>query len=131
MDATTYTKSQFINWLVGGQDMPTSPGSVYLALHNGDPGDSGENNELSVSNYTRVEITVSEWNITTGAFENSGIVEFPTADADWGDVSYVSIWDGPNDTDNSLGSSPTETTITINKDDTAVFRSGRLSGDFN
>ena len=131
MDATTYTKNQFVNWLVGGQDMPTSHGSVYLALHDGDPGDSGENNELNVSNYTRVEVTVSEWDITTGSFENNGLVEFPTADADWGNISHMTIWDGPNDTDNALGKTPTATTITINEDDTPVFRQGRLSGDLN
>lgn len=131
MDATEYTKDLYINWLVGGQEFPANHGSVYLGLHTDDPGPSGENNEVSASDYSRKEVAVSDWTIGTGTFENPDVIEFDIATSDWGTITHFSIWDGPDATDNSLGYSPLASNVTINTDDTAVFRSGKLTGEFS
>lgn len=131
-DSTSYLKNVTINWLVGGEDTPEVHNSVYVALHDGDPGDSGEQNEIDSAGYTRAEtVSGEDWDTSsTGIFENSSDILFDEAEEDWGEISHFSLWDGSEDTDNSLAKSALEETQTINSGDSAIFREGRLTGEF-
>lgn len=128
MDATDYVKEQFIDWVVKGEDMPLSHGSVYVGLHTGDPTSTGEENEVTADSYERVEVLVEDWNISGGSFENINDIDFPEATENWGVIEYFSIWDGPSDTDNSLGYSAL-TPEEISDGERATFRDGDLTGE--
>jgi hypothetical protein len=130
-DATNYLKDEVIRWIVGGEDMPTAHGNVYVGLHTGPPGDDAQNNEVTASGYSRADtIAGNDWDVSTvGQFENTSDILFDEAEENWGDISHFSIWDGSSDTDNALGISELEATRTIEAGDSAVFRQGRLSGE--
>ena len=131
-DGTTYTRSQVVEWLVGGEDMPIAHSSLYVALHDGIPGDNAQNNEIDLAGYSRVQTSTPEdWETDgTGVFENTSDILFDEATQDWGEVTHFSLWDGPDDTDNSLAKSELEQPISINDGDSPVFRKGRLTGSF-
>lgn len=128
-DFSTYTENQIVNWMVGGEDMPTAHTNVYVALHDGDPTNSGTENEITADSYDRVETTANgDWTRTNNFFENAVKIEFPEATESWGDVSHFSLWDGPADTDNAISQSELANTRSIGEGDAPVFREGDLTG---
>lgn len=133
-DSTDYLKDQFVNWVVGGNDFPAAHTDVYVALHDGDPGSTGENNELSFAEYSRVQTAAgTDWLIDgpNGTFENDTLIEFPVAEQNWGTITYFSIWDADQSAteQNCLGYSDLASSVDINEGDAAVFRTGNLSGE--
>ena len=69
----------------------TSPTTVYLALHTGDPGEAG-GNELAVADgYARVAIAFGA--PTDGSGSNSGLLSFTAAGGDWGSITHLGIHD--------------------------------------
>lgn len=109
--------------------MPVAHGNVYVALHTSDPGDSGTNNEVAASSYSRVQTAAgTDWSITGGEFENSVEVSFPTAQEDWGSITHFTLWDGSTSSDNCLAVSSIVQARDVNAGDTAVFRAGNLNG---
>lgn len=131
-DATNYIKNELINWLVNGESFDNPPTNIYVALHNGPPGDDALNNEITAGGYSRYNSSIpDDWDIpNTGDFENSSDFVFSEATEDWGDVSHFSLWDGSTDTDNPLAQDSLLSTVTISTGDSPVFRSGNLSGTF-
>jgi len=136
MDATTYLQEQFSGWIAEEETFPTPPSTIYVALHNGEPGENAENNELDPAagqdGYSRYQSTVStDWEETSaGNFQNSVDIIFPEALEDWGEVTHFSLWDGPDATDNPLGEDSMISSVTVNQGDAPVFRDGNLSGTF-
>lgn len=136
MDATNYIKNQVSSWIAEGQDFDLAPTEIYVALHNGDPGDDAANNELDpaagADGYSRYQSTVSvDWTETSpGSFENATDFVFEEALEDWGTVSHFSLWDGPSDTDNAIAQDSMISTVTVTTGDAPVFRDGNLSGTF-
>jgi len=132
MPSTDYFKDNVSKWFVDGQSMPSAPSNIYVGLHTGDPGSDASANELSSGNYSRVSTSASsDWNLpSVGSFENTSQILFPEATSDWGTITYFSLWDGPADgTSNSLGYSQLNSSITIDTGDSAIFRSGNLTGE--
>lgn len=112
--------------------MPTAHVSVWVALHNSDPTNSGEENEVNAAGYSRVETTANgDWTRTGDTFENAVDIEFDVAEENWGEVTHFSLWDGSADTDNAIASSTLDASRTIEDGDQAVFRAGGLTGDVN
>lgn len=136
MDATTYIQGQVSGWIAEEQTFDTPPSTIYVALHDGEPGDNAGQNELDPANgadgYSRFESTVSsDWEETSpGSFQNSVDFVFPEALEDWGTVSHFSLWDGPADTDNPIGEDSMVSSVTVSTGDAPVFRDGNLSGTF-
>lgn len=132
-DATDYTEGQFIDWLVGGNDMPVAHGNVYVALHTSDPTESGDANEVTAASYSRVSTASgTDWDTsTTGSFSNAVDVEFPTAQENWGTVTHFSLWDGSASTDNSISYSALDTSREVRSGDAPVFRAGDLTGSMD
>lgn len=132
-DFTNYTETQIVDWLVGGTDMPAAHGSVYVALHTADPGESPDGSTEVDSNtytYSRFQTSAgSDWILDGDSFENDTEIEFPEADEDWGTVSHFSLWDGSEDSDNPLAKSSLDNSRTVEAGDAPVFRVGNLSGE--
>lgn len=73
----------------------TAPGSIYVGLHTGDPGEAGAANEVSGNGYARGTIpnTGAYWPAASnGAKAFAGTTTFGTASASWGTLSYWSTW---------------------------------------
>jgi hypothetical protein len=131
-DFTTYTEEKIVNWMVGDSDMPLAHSNVYVALHTSDPTNSGENNEVTASSYSRVSTAAStDWDITSNTFENLIDIEFPEAQEDWGSITHFTLWDGPDATDNALAWSALDRDREITTGDAPVFRDGTLNGSVN
>lgn len=64
------------------------PSQVYLALHTGNPGDTGSENEVSGGAYARQIVTFAE--SAEGVIENSNVPLFTMPACT---VSYFSVWD--------------------------------------
>jgi len=132
-DFTDYTETQIVNWLVGGTDMPAAHGSVYVALHTSDPGETPDGStEVDASTYTYSRVQTSangDWTRNGDSFENAVEIEFPEANGSWGTISHFSLWDGSADADNALAKSALDTSRSIQDGDAPVFRVGNLSGE--
>lgn len=112
----------------------TRPGTIYVALHTGDPGETGASAEVSGGSYARQGIATgasSGWAapVTEGGggylTENSADLTFPTATADWGTVSYMSLWDTVSG-GNCLFIGQLTASKTVNNGDTFKFLAGAL-----
>lgn len=67
----------------------TSPTTLYVALFNGDPVNSG-GIEVTGSGYARQQITFSE--PSNGATDNTNEIEFGPAQSDWGTVTHTAVY---------------------------------------
>ena len=131
-DFSSYSESNVVNWMVGGQDMPSAPSSIYIALHTEDPTNSGENNEVDAGGYSRQETTADlDWDISNNTFSNLDDILFDEATADWGEVTHFTLWDGPDSSDNAIAHSELERVRDIQIGDAPVFRDGTLNGSVN
>lgn len=90
---SNYLEEKIADWSLRATAMPSTPASVYVALHTGDPGETGASNELSGNAYARVQVTAGFTAISSGSTQNSAEILFPTATGTWGTVSHWSIWD--------------------------------------
>lgn len=77
-----------------------SPATVYLAAFTAAPDDTGGGTEVTGGSYARVPVTNDATNFpaaTTvsgvGTKVNGLLIAFPTATADWGNVSHWAIMD--------------------------------------
>jgi len=130
-DFTNYTENNIVEWLVGGNDMPSAPSSIYVALHTDNPTNSGDENEVTASGYSRIQTDTVDWNIENNEFENLDDILFDEAEEDWGEVSHFSLWDGSTSSDNALVQSELERTRDIQIGDAPVFRDGTINGSVN
>jgi hypothetical protein len=89
MNLSNYAETLVANFLFNGQTA-TRPTAWYVALHTGEPGETGASNEVSAGGYARTAVVFGA--ASSGAVSNSGDVEY-TASADWGVITHVSIWD--------------------------------------
>jgi hypothetical protein len=69
--------------------------NLYIALHNTDPADSGNQStgEANYTSYDRVAVTkdASGWGISGNYTQNVGLIQFPQCGASGQVVGYVSI----------------------------------------
>lgn len=89
-----YLEEKIVDWALRATAMGTAPASVWVALHTGDPGETGASNEVTGGSYARVEVTAGfSAHGAAGPTSNSAEILFPTASANWGTVSHWSIHD--------------------------------------
>ena len=67
----------------------TRPTAWYLALFTANPGDGDSGTEVSGGGYARQSVTFTTSGDTAS---NSAAIEFPTATANYGTVSYVGVY---------------------------------------
>lgn len=107
----------------------TSPTTVYLALHNGNPGETGAN-ELTNSGgsaYGRQAVSFNAPVNPGGTCDSSATVTFTNMpDTTAGGISYMSLWDAST-TGNCLWIGPTTTTKVTNLGDKYEVPAGSLT----
>ena len=84
-----YAENKVLDHMLGtgAWAMPT----IYIALYTSDPTDADVGTEVSGGNYARQ--TAAFVAAAAGATDNSGIILFPQATADWGTLTHVGIRD--------------------------------------
>jgi hypothetical protein len=92
MSFTDYLEDKILEHVFGGNAY-TAPATLYVGLHTSASSDSAAGTEVSGGSYARqtAAFTVSGTNpteATTGA-----AIEFPTATASWGTVTYAGVYD--------------------------------------
>jgi hypothetical protein len=75
---------------VFGATAYTAPATLYVGLYTSDPGEANTGTEVSGGSYARQTIAFT---VTTNQASNTAAVEFPTATASWGTVTYAAIFD--------------------------------------
>jgi hypothetical protein len=73
MSLTNFLENAIINWL-RGTNMPTAPGTLYVALFTADPGEAGGGTEAAYTGYARQPVTLSA---PPSPVNNTGSVTFP------------------------------------------------------
>lgn len=101
---------------VFGATAYTAPTTLYVGLFTSDPGEAGSGTEVSGGSYARQAVTFT---VTDNLASNNAAVEFPTATASWGTISYAAVYDAASG-GNLLGSGGLATAKTIDSGD--VFR---------
>jgi hypothetical protein len=131
-DFTDYVEGSIVDWMVGGSDMPTAHSNVYVALHTGDPGETGDSNEVSTTSYSRASTSANgDWTRSGNTFENAVDISFPQAQENWGTISHFSLWDGSSGSDNAIAYSALNSSRSVETDDSPIFRAGSLTGSVN
>lgn len=79
----------------GGLQNSATAGSLYLALHTGDPGEAGTatTNEAAYGSYARVAIARSGagWTVSSNTATNAALAQFPECTSGSETITYVSI----------------------------------------
>jgi len=75
---------------VFGATAYTAPATLYVGLYTSDPGEGNTGTEVSGGSYARQTITFT---VVNNQASNTAAVEFPTASASWGTVTYAAIFD--------------------------------------
>jgi len=94
-DLTTYAETLLLNWLFN-QGAPTRPSAYYLGIHNGDPGETGADNEQNDTDdidYVRPALTFGDAAEDGIILTTASVSYTPDETADPFTVSHVSIWD--------------------------------------
>ena len=68
----------------------TAPATLYVGLYTSDPGEGNTGTEVSGGSYARQSVAFT---VTDNQASNTAAVEFPTATASWGTVTYAAIFD--------------------------------------
>ena len=97
---TNYTENNLLAFLFRAVAFP-APGNIYVGLYTTTPtGDDATGGvEVTGGNYSRMAVTrgTSEWKdpstATQGETNNVNAITFPTANANWGTVVGVGIFD--------------------------------------
>lgn len=101
---------------VFGATAYTAPTTLYVGLFTSDPGEGGTGTEVSGGSYARQTVTFT---VAGNLASNTAAVEFPTASASWGTITYAAVYDAATG-GNLLGSGGLATAKTIDSGD--VFR---------
>ena len=101
----------------------TAPATLYVGLFTSSPGETGSGTEVSGGSYARQTIAFT---VTGNQASNTAAVEFPTATASWGTVTFAAIYDALSG-GNLLAYGALTTSKTIDNGD--VFRIP--AGDFD
>lgn len=122
MSFSNYLENKVLGHVFGGAAY-TAPTTLYVGLFTSDPGEAGAGTEVSGGSYARQTITFT---VTGSQASSSAAVEFPTATASWGTITYAAVYDAVSG-GNLLASGALTTSKTIDSGD--VFRIP--SGDFD
>jgi hypothetical protein len=105
---------------VFGATAYTAPATLYVGLYTSDPGEANTGTEVSGGSYARQTITFT---VTANQASNTAAVEFPTASASWGTVTYAAIFDAST-TGNMLAYGALTTSKTIASGDVLRIPAG-------
>lgn len=120
---SNYLENALINAVLRNTSY-TSPTTVYVGLFTNDPTDADTGTEVTGGSYARTLVTFGA--PSNGVSTNSADVTFPTATANWGEVTHVGIYDASS-AGNLLFHTGLDTAKTIDSGDIFKITSGNLS----
>jgi len=136
-DLTGYLEGQIAEWIASGNDMPTAPGTLYVALHTADEGNNPDgSNEVAAGDYGRASATSSDFTILSGdgptTLENANEISFGDPTNDWGTITHVGLWDGSSSSDNPIAFYSLNSSKQVLADiDKVSFKAGELDFSLN
>ena len=92
MSFTNYLEDKVLNHVFGGTAY-TAPSTLYVGLFTTAPSDSSAGTEVSGGSYARQSVAMSVSGTSPTEADNDSAIEFPTATANWGTVSYAGVYD--------------------------------------
>jgi hypothetical protein len=119
---SNYLENKVLDHVFGGVAY-TAPATLYVGLFTSSPGETGSGSEVSGGSYARQTIAFT---VTGSQASNTAAVEFPTATASWGTITFAAIYDALSG-GNLLAYGALTTSKTIDSGD--VFRIP--AGDFD
>ncbi len=122
MSFSNYLENKVLGHVFGAVAY-TAPATLYVGLFTSDPGETGSGTEVSGGSYARQTVAFT---VTGSQASNTAAVEFPTATASWGTITYAAIYDAVSG-GNLLAYGALTTSKTIDNGD--VFRIP--AGDFD
>jgi hypothetical protein len=110
----------------------TRPTTVYLALYTSNPTAADSGTEVSGGSYARQAITFGAPAVVGGkqTISNASDITFPTATADWGNITHVGIRDASTG-GNLLYYGPAENPRSILNGDVIKLLAGSLAANLN
>ena len=96
----------------------------FVSLHVGDPGDAGAS-EVIGGAYARQSATFTKTGSNPTVAANSAVIQFPTATADWGHITFFGLWSAVS-AGTFLGGWPVLVPKAVGPDDTARWEVGKL-----
>ena len=126
MSFSNYLENKVLDHVFGGSAY-TAPATLYVGLFTSDPGEAGAGTEVSGGSYARQTITFT---VTGSQASSSAAVEFPTATASWGTITYAAVYDAVSG-GNLLASGALTTSKTIDSGDVVRIPSGDFDIDLD
>ena len=119
MSFSNYLENKVLGHVFGATPY-TAPGTLYVGLYTSDPGEGNTGTEVSGGSYARQAIAFT---VTGNQASNTAAVEFPTATASWGTVTYAAIFDAVSG-GNMMSYGPLTTSKTIASGDVLRIPAG-------
>lgn len=121
---TTYLKNKLLDHAAGVTEY-TMPTDIYLAAFVGDPEtiSGAEVDANTTTGYGRQAVTMDS--AASGSQANTAAVEFPVANASWGTITHLAIFDAESG-GNRLWSDQMSASKTIGEGDTFTVAIGDL-----
>lgn len=128
-ELSNFLADLFLGWFAG-DDMPSAPATVYVALFDGDPTATGTGGtEVTTDIRTAGRVAVVWDAIAARALVNDGNIDFGTSEGDV-DVTHAALFDAAS-AGNMLSYSALDNARSIVTGDPVVIPSGDLNVNFN
>lgn len=115
----------------GGLQNSAAAGSLYLALHTGDPGEAGNasTNESAYTSYARVAVARSGagWTVSGNSATNFALVQFPECTGGSETITHVSITTAVSGTSKILYSGALSASRSVSSGIQPQFAAGALT----
>lgn len=92
MSFTDYLEDKILDHVFGGTAY-TAPTTLYVGLHTSASSDSAAGTEVSGGSYARQTASFTVSGTTPTEATTGAAIEFPTATASWGTVTYAGVYD--------------------------------------
>ena len=92
MSFTDYLEDKILDHVFGGTAY-TAPTTLYVGLHTSASSDSAAGTEVSGGSYAHQTASFTVSGTTPTEATTGAAIEFPTATASWGTVTYAGVYD--------------------------------------
>lgn len=115
----------------GGLQNSATAGSLYVALHTGDPGEAGTatSSEATYTNYARVAVARSGagWTVAGNSATNAAQITFPQCGVTGNTITYVSITTASAGATKILYSGALNSSLAVAENITPLFAASGLT----
>lgn len=115
----------------GGLQNSAAAGSLYVALHTGDPGDAGNasTSECAYGSYARQAVARSGagWTVSGDTVSNAALIQFPQCSSGSETITYVSITTAVSGTSDILWSGALSASLAVSSGIQPQFAIGALT----